>query len=198
LEQPYPGRFLGHCTNSEELTFFVFDIPLGASTVRLNILGESIGVSIVMPTPIPSATPTITNTPAPTRVPTLEDFVIRAMEDAVSANRDDIKTLVVNDNVVTLRFPLIDFNAYWARQEAEKGFPELVCNLREAGLVNRAYQITGTIEVVDASGNVFPREGVEMILPWSAIANINCDNVSAVNLSVIAERWDMHPALRDS
>jgi hypothetical protein len=67
----YPGSFLGHCINSEELTFFVFDIPLLASTVRLNILSESVVLSIVMSTPVPSATPTSTNTPAPINLMTL-------------------------------------------------------------------------------------------------------------------------------
>jgi hypothetical protein len=95
-----------------------------------------------------------------------------------------------------MRFPLTNLSAGLARSEAERGFIELTCELLEVGLTGRSYQITGTIEVVDSFGNVSTAEGVEMILSAAAASRINCDNQGDVVLANIADRWDVHPALR--
>lgn len=151
-------------------------------------------------TPLPSATPTITNTPAPTSPPTVEELASIAFADVFGQPRvDEIATLIVNDIVVTLRFPLTDFSAWSARREAELEFPNLVCALREQGLSNRTYQITGTIGVIDSFGNSSIAEGVETIVPASVVSQINCEaaEMFQVNLANIAERYDVNPLIQE-
>jgi len=157
----------------------------------------------VIPSGTPEPTATITDTPMPSATPlptatvSPEELVMAAVEDAVTADREDIEQLIVNERVVTLRFPLNNVSAGWALDEAELMFPQLVCNLRDAGFIDRTYQITGTIGVVDSFGNTSQAEGVEMILPWSATEQINCENIYNVNLAVIAERWTVSPLLQE-
>lgn len=111
-------------------------------------------------------------------------------------DEDDIATLIANDRVVTLRYALSDFSASAARHQAEVEFPRFVCALREAGFTQQEFAFTGTIQVVDSFGNEGTAEGVEMILPARTVAAINCDNLSNVDLSEIAERYDVSPLLR--
>lgn len=146
-------------------------------------------------TPIPSATATITNTPMPT--PTLgpESVAETAFINVFGRNRE-IQTLIVNERVVTIRFPLTDLSVRSARFEAETRLVDLTCALREAGFTGRTYQITGTIMLVDDFGNTFPGEGVEAIIPAEVVQQINCENMALVDLAAIAERFDLHPALQ--
>lgn len=115
-----------------------------------------------------------------------------------SEQANEIETVVVNDIVVTLRFPLSDLSAWAARTEAENQLPKLVCELRERGLTGRTYQITGTISVVNALGNTSRAEGVETIIRPEIINAINCENADQylVNLSAIAERYDVNPLIQ--
>lgn len=174
------------------------DAPEVLDSEQTMIAIMSIEPSVTMTnTPLPSPTPTVTNTPMLSATPSLEDIAIEAVEDAMTAKRDDIEMLIVNDIVVTLRFPLNDVSAGFARREAELMFPQLVCNLRDGGLVNRDYQITGMIDVVDALGNSSTAKGVEMILPWSVTEQLNCENVFNINLAMVAERWSVSPLLQE-
>lgn len=154
---------------------------------------EAMLTEIVLTENAPTAIPTLTPIPGP------EDMALAAFIAAVGSYRvDDIETLVVNDIVVTIRFPLSDIGEWSMRREIEDLFPELVCELREAGLTGRTYQLTGTIGLVDSFGNTSRGEGVEMIIPAANVARLNCDESAIYNidLSVVAERYDVHPALR--
>lgn len=152
-------------------------------------------------TPTITATATVTDTPAPSATPSLETLAMQAFADVFGASRvGDIELLIVNDLVVTIRFPLTDLSAWAARREAELRLPQLVCAFREKGLIDQNYQITGTIAVVDAFGNTRQVEGVETIVPYDIVAQINCEAADQynVNLEVIAARYDVHPLLQDN
>ncbi len=172
-------------------------IPTEALDSELTIVAAVASDVTALPSETLEPTATITNTPVPSATLSLEDIAIEAVEDAMTAKRDDIEMLIVNDIVVTLRFPLNNVSAGFARREAELMFPQLVCNLRDGGLVNRDYQITGMIDVVDALGNRSTAKGVEMILPWSVTEQLNCENVFNINLAVVAERWSVSPLLEE-
>lgn len=152
----------------------------------------------VMPTGTDSEVPMLEASATETSVPIVtkrvEDLAREVFVDTFSSQRE-LMTLVVNDLVVTMRFPLTDLSASSARFEAESRFVDLVCNLRDAGLTERTYQITGVITMVDNFGNRSLAEGAEMILPWDAISQMNCDNKPFINLAAISERFDLHPAL---
>lgn len=133
---------------------------------------------------------TVAPTDTPTRSP--EDVARDAYREAMGRSRlDDLDRLIVNERIVTIRFALGSFPI----TTAETFYPQLVCELRGAGLTGRTYQITGTVNLVDNFGNVFEGEGVEMILYWDTISQINCGSPHNVNLPAIADRWDVHPAL---
>lgn len=121
----------------------------------------------------------------------------REVFEGVFGSRE-LEQLLVNDLVVTLRFPLTDLSAGSARFEAEHRFVELACELKDAGFTGLTYQITGTITVVDNFGNTHPAEGAELILPSDSIAQMNCENQTYIDLNSIAERFDLHPALQDN
>ena len=145
-----------------------------------------------------TATSTVTDTPTITPTPSPEDIARQAFGSVFGDSRiDEIQTLVVNDIVVTIRFPLNDISAYFIRKEAELEFPTLVCALRDAGLTNRNYQITGTMTIITNTGQRAPAEAIETIIDSSMIARLNCEGTPWMNFSVenIAERYDIHPLL---
>lgn len=156
-----------------------------------------------LPTATVTNTPTSTaaaeDTPLPTYTPNPEEVAREAFVKSFGLRAaDEIETLIVNDIVVTIRFPLNDISAYFARREAEIQLPDLVCELREAGLTNRTYQITGTIAIITASGQSRRAEGVETIIPPDVIDGLNCADTMArmnINLAALAERYDVSPLL---
>ena len=161
-------------------------------TPTVTATATATATATVTPTYTPSHTATVTLTPTytPTRSP--EDVARDAYREAMGRSRlDDLDRLIVNERIVTIRFALGSFPI----TTAETFYPQLVCELRGAGLTGRTYQITGTVNLVDNFGNVFEGEGVEMILYWDTISQINCGSPHNVNLPAIADRWDVHPAL---
>lgn len=148
-------------------------------------------------TATPSITPsaTITDTITPTSTPGLDDAARNAFTQAFGTDRELVR-LIVNDIVVTIRFPLNNFSENAARSDAESGFVNLVCNLIQEGLVNRTYQITGTIDMINPeTGSRSTAEGAEMILPAGAVTQVDCENRTSIDLEVVAERFDWHPVL---
>jgi hypothetical protein len=176
------------------------DLPALATEGFIAVGTQSAAATMTATLWTQTPTPTNTPTPIPSPTDTPEDMAIAAFSAAISRSRvESIETLVVNDIVVTIRFPLSDLSAGAARSEIENLFPKLVCELKEIGLTGRTYQLTGTISLIDAFGNTSIGEGVEMIIPAENVARLNCDEstIYGINLSIVAERYDIHPALQN-
>lgn len=181
---------------------------LPAATATMTDTAGPTATATETPLPTETATPTLTatatatstatDTPTITPTPSPEDIARQAFGSVFGNSRiEEIQTLVVNDIVVTIRFPLNDVSAYFIRKEAELEFPTLVCALRDAGLTNRNYQITGTMTIITNTGQRAPAEAIETIIDSSMIARLNCEGSPWMNFSVenIAERYDIHPLL---
>ena len=178
----------------------IVESPLPITTTLPTATATTTASATVTETPLPTAT--ITDTPLPTEIPlptntptreTIAETVVRS----VIGQNTELQSFVVNDLVVTVRYPLTDLSAGMARRQAERDFAELACALREAGFATQTFQFTGTIGLIDAFGNAFTGEGVEMILEAGTAARMNCAEPFFIDLSAIAERYDVHRLLQE-
>jgi hypothetical protein len=111
---------------------------------------------------------------------------------------DGIETLVVNDEVVTVSFPIDSYNEESTISNAELNFPQLICALRERGLTGRRYIFQGIVQTIDSLGNEGSAKGIEAIFAPDVIAAVNCESARnfAVDTRAIAESFTVFPVLQ--
>lgn len=154
----------------------------------------------------PSITPTFTatrptNTPRPSPTQTLQEraeTIIKNTTDTGLRDRD-VETVIANESVVTLRYHLREavLSTGEYRDQADRDFKLIICHLREEGFTGQDFQFTGLAPGTNSFGENVTLEAVEMIMSAETAARMNCDNIDSINLSVIAERYSVHPSIDD-
>lgn len=169
--------------------------------------------STITDTPVPSATATITNTPVPSATATITDTPIPSNTPAPTATLrpEDIVRQIIDDIIMTeiIEIQVNDYGpavvASWMMIDSwgdlvnytNHEMVDVACGLREIGLfAGWNYQFTAKVNLVDQYGNHLVGDGVVTRLLPEAIERINCDETILVNLEVVAEYYEVHPALR--
>jgi hypothetical protein len=191
----YLSAFNGQCFTPRfpTATFAAFEVPAAALQGDIQVMWFGMVAEIdfsygTQPTRTPTPSPTATATPS------AEDLVRQVFDNSWFAGRK-IELLVVNEQVVTLWFPMTNLSAGAVKYEAETQFAVLACALRTAGLTGRKYQFLGTVKMVDAAGRERSMKIVEVIISAAAIRQMNCD-APLINLPELADRFWYHSSVR--
>lgn len=73
---------------------------------------------------------------------------------------------------------------------------EAICEFRKEGFTSYGFRIAGKIQVVNNFGEVSTANGLVVVVEPSTANRLNCDNTVDVNLSAVADQYDVHPAMR--
>lgn len=107
-----------------------------------------------------------------------------------------IESLSATPSSIEIHFPLTNLSADLAAWEGNYRFAKFACALRAAGFTAHTYRFAGSIQLVDAYGNTRTATGVMMYLSRDTISRLNCSNVDFIDLSRVADQYDVNEALR--
>jgi hypothetical protein len=92
-----------------------------------------------------------------------------------------------------------DYNAIFGQETyAKSNMGKMLCALRGSGRFDGyVFQFIGKATFVDALGNEFPDDALEVRILPDIIRQVNCENNGAgINWEVVADLYNLHPALR--
>lgn len=151
-------------------------------------------------TPTPSNTPLPTDTPRPTATRTMQEEIERLIKntDDTGLSDSDVESVTANTDSIYLRYRLKEavLSTGELRDQADRDYKLIACHLYDRGY-RQTFSMTAMAKGTDAFGNEVWLEAVEVTVSPTNVARFNCDDVDAINLSVIASNYYVHPSIDD-